>query len=87
MPGDLTLRGKAVRIGGQFSTAEAQVFDAQGKLLAAAAAPISPRRRRCETADLAERGLLADRGFMIQNGSRRHSGLRLARAPNDGCLH
>ena len=34
MPGDLTLRGKVVRMGGQFSTAEASVFDAQGKLLA-----------------------------------------------------
>src|SRR6201993_5295349 len=34
MPGDLTARGKVVRFGGQFSTAEAQVFDAQGKLLA-----------------------------------------------------
>ena len=34
MPGDLTIRGKIVRMGGQFSTAEAWVFDAQGKLLA-----------------------------------------------------
>jgi uncharacterized protein (TIGR00369 family) len=34
MPGDLTIRGKVVRVGGQFSTAEAHVFDAQGKLLA-----------------------------------------------------
>ena len=34
MPGDLTVKGKAVRIGGQFSCAEAQVLDAQGKLLA-----------------------------------------------------
>ena len=34
MPGDLTVRGKIVRMGGQFSTAEAHVFDAQGKLLA-----------------------------------------------------
>jgi uncharacterized protein (TIGR00369 family) len=33
MPGDLTLRGKVVRMGGQFSTAEASIFDAQGKLL------------------------------------------------------
>ena len=32
MPGDLTVKGKIVRMGGQFSTAEAQVFDAQGKL-------------------------------------------------------
>src|ERR1700756_2191668 len=34
MPGDLTARGKVVRFGGQFSTAEAQVLDASGKLLA-----------------------------------------------------
>jgi uncharacterized protein (TIGR00369 family) len=34
MPGDLTVKGKIVRMGGQFSTAEAHVFDAQGKLLA-----------------------------------------------------
>jgi len=33
LPGDLTLRGKVVRMGGQFSCAEAQIFDAQGKLL------------------------------------------------------
>ena len=34
MPGDLTVRGKVIRFGGQFSTAEAQVLDAAGKLLA-----------------------------------------------------
>lgn len=34
MPGDLTAKGKVVRAGGQFSTAEAQVFDESGKLLA-----------------------------------------------------
>src|ERR1700704_2436900 len=34
VPGDLVLRGKIVRMGGQFSTAEAQIFDQQGKLLA-----------------------------------------------------
>jgi len=34
MPGDLVAKGKVVRFGGQFSTAEAQVFDAQGKLVA-----------------------------------------------------
>jgi uncharacterized protein (TIGR00369 family) len=34
MPGDLTVRGKVVHMGSQFSTAEAQVLDAQGKLLA-----------------------------------------------------
>jgi uncharacterized protein (TIGR00369 family) len=34
MPGDLTIRGKVVTMGGQFSTAEARVFDAEGKLLA-----------------------------------------------------
>ena len=34
MPGDLTVKGKIVRMGSQFSTSEAQVYDAQGKLLA-----------------------------------------------------
>ena len=34
MPGDLIVRGKVVRMGGQFSTAEAAVFDQAGKLLA-----------------------------------------------------
>jgi uncharacterized protein (TIGR00369 family) len=34
MPGDLIAKGKVVRAGGQFSTAEAQVFDESGKLLA-----------------------------------------------------
>lgn len=34
MPGDLTARGKVVKFGGQFSVAEASVFDAEGKLLA-----------------------------------------------------
>jgi uncharacterized protein (TIGR00369 family) len=34
MPGDLTCRGKIVRLGGQFSSSEASIFDAQGKLLA-----------------------------------------------------
>jgi uncharacterized protein (TIGR00369 family) len=34
MPSDLTIRGKVVRMGSQFSIAEAQVFDAEGKLLA-----------------------------------------------------
>lgn len=34
LPGDLTIKGKVVRMGGQFSTAEASIFDAQGKLLA-----------------------------------------------------
>ena len=33
MPGDLTLHGKVVRMGSQFSVAEARVFDGQGKLL------------------------------------------------------
>ncbi len=33
MPGDLVLHGKVVRMGGQFSTAEARVLDLQGKLL------------------------------------------------------
>jgi uncharacterized protein (TIGR00369 family) len=34
MPGDLTARGKVIRFGGQFSTAEATVVDSAGKLLA-----------------------------------------------------
>jgi len=34
LPGDLTIKGKIVRMGSQFSTAEASIFDAQGKLLA-----------------------------------------------------
>jgi uncharacterized protein (TIGR00369 family) len=34
MPGDLTIHGKVVRMGSQFSTAEARVLDAHGKLLA-----------------------------------------------------
>jgi uncharacterized protein (TIGR00369 family) len=34
MPGDLTARGKVVRLGTQFSTAEASIYDATGKLIA-----------------------------------------------------
>ena len=34
MPGDLTARGKVIKLGSQFATSEAQVFDSQGKLLA-----------------------------------------------------
>ena len=34
MPGDLIARGKVIRNGSQFATAEAQVFDQEGKLLA-----------------------------------------------------
>jgi len=34
MPGDLTARGVVIRAGRQFSTCEAQVFDAEGKLVA-----------------------------------------------------
>ena len=34
MPGDLTVKGRIVKAGGQFSTAEAYVYDAAGKLLA-----------------------------------------------------
>ena len=34
MPGDLTVKGRVVKAGGQFSTAEAHVYDAEGKLLA-----------------------------------------------------
>ena len=34
MPGDLTARGSVVRWGRQISTAEAQIFDNEGKLIA-----------------------------------------------------
>ena len=34
MPGDLTARGTVVRWGRQVSTAEAQIFDSEGKLVA-----------------------------------------------------
>ena len=34
LPGDLTIKCKVVRMGSQFSTAEASILDAQGKLLA-----------------------------------------------------
>src|SRR5580693_2747399 len=33
MPGDLIMRGKVVRAGSQFATAEAQIFDLDGKLI------------------------------------------------------
>ena len=32
LPGDLTIKGKVVRMGSQFSVSEAQIFDQQGKL-------------------------------------------------------
>ena len=34
MPGDLLVKGRVVKAGGQFSTAEAHVYDAKGRLLA-----------------------------------------------------
>jgi uncharacterized protein (TIGR00369 family) len=34
MPGDLTARGKIIRLGGQFAATEAQISDQGGKLLA-----------------------------------------------------
>ena len=34
LPGDLTVKGKVVRMGKQFSVSEAQVFDQQDKLIA-----------------------------------------------------
>ena len=37
MPGDLVVKGRVVRGGGQFSTAEAYVYDESGKLLASLA--------------------------------------------------
>lgn len=34
MPGDLTCRGKVIKFGNQFTSSEAYIYDAQGKLLA-----------------------------------------------------
>jgi uncharacterized protein (TIGR00369 family) len=34
LPGDLTIKGKIVRMGSQFSVSEARIFSADGKLLA-----------------------------------------------------
>ena len=34
MPGDLTVKGRVVKFGKQFSVCEAQVFDGEGKLIA-----------------------------------------------------
>ncbi len=34
MPGDLIARGKVIRAGSQFATAEAEIFDLDGKLIA-----------------------------------------------------
>ena len=34
MPGDLTCRGKVVKVGNQFSSSESFVFDTSGKLVA-----------------------------------------------------
>jgi acyl-coenzyme A thioesterase PaaI-like protein len=34
LPGDLSCRGKIVKVGSQFSCSESFVFDASGKLLA-----------------------------------------------------
>jgi uncharacterized protein (TIGR00369 family) len=34
LPGDLRVKGKVIRFGSQIATAEAQVFDADGKLVA-----------------------------------------------------
>ena len=34
LPGDLMIKGKIVRMGSQFSTAEASIYSADGKLLA-----------------------------------------------------
>ena len=46
MPGDLTIRGKVIRMGSQFSTAEARCSMPRASCWRAAAAPISQRRRR-----------------------------------------
>jgi len=34
LPGDLTIKGKIIRMGSQFSVSAAAIYDAQGKLLA-----------------------------------------------------
>jgi acyl-coenzyme A thioesterase PaaI-like protein len=34
LPGDLTIKGKVVRMGSQFSVSEASIYSADGKLLA-----------------------------------------------------
>ena len=34
MPGDLTAKGRVVRMGNQFSTAEAYLYDQEGALIA-----------------------------------------------------
>jgi len=34
LPGDLTARGRVIRFGGQFTTAEAEIIDSEGKLIA-----------------------------------------------------
>jgi uncharacterized protein (TIGR00369 family) len=49
MPGDLIARGKVVRFGSQFATAEAEIIDLDGKLIASGrgtyltAAPSPPK--------------------------------------------
>jgi uncharacterized protein (TIGR00369 family) len=49
MPGDLIARGKVVRFGSQFATAEAEIIDLDGKLIASGrgtyltAAPLPPK--------------------------------------------
>ena len=49
MPGDLIMRGKVIRSGSQFATAEAQIFDLDGKLICSGrgtyltAAPAAPK--------------------------------------------
>ena len=51
MPGDLTAKAKVVRMGGQYSTAEAYVYDQEGALVASGrgtyytAAPLPPKQK------------------------------------------
>ncbi len=51
MPGDLTAKAKVVRMGGQYSTAEAYVYDQEGALVASGrgtyytAAPPPPKQK------------------------------------------
>ena len=70
MPGDLTIKGKVVRMGGQFSTAEASIYDARGQAprqrprhlfhRAAAAAEGVRRRSAIDVAHVASHAGMAD---------------------------
>lgn len=48
LPGDLVVKARVVRMGSQYSTAEASIYDNQGPWWRAGAERISLLRRRCE---------------------------------------